>query len=161
MVSGKGRSACAEPHGDRLFGVFSIPCSIWEVLSITPIREEGMRDISSRLLMSAEDAQVEFRVNNVKQDYAMKLGEGGEAFFVFETSDDIPESLQTSPLVSPATSPQSLPAQDAITTELQEPDFLDLSTEGRNGRGGSSAAREAGVPFLSAQRRAQSELGMS
>ncbi|KAI9873611.1 MAG: hypothetical protein M1830_010801, partial [Pleopsidium flavum] len=110
-------------------------------------------------LLRPYEKKVEFRVNNVKQDYAMKLGEGGEAFFVFETSDDIPESLQTSPLVSPTTSPQSLPAQDATTTELQEPDFLDLSIEGRNPRSGSSAAREASVPFLSAGRRAQSELG--
>jgi hypothetical protein len=57
----------------------------------------------------------------------MKLGEGGEAFFVFETSDDIPAALQTSPLMSPASSPDSLSNAKA-TPEiiLQEPEFLDL-----------------------------------
>lgn len=89
----------------------------------------------------------------------MKLGEGGEAFFVFETSDDIPESLQTSPLVSPAISPQSFSAQDTPTGELQEPDFLDLTIEGRKSRSGSSGAPEVRRPVFSAERRAQSELG--
>src|SRR6266496_5598405 len=45
--------------------------------------------------------QVEFRVNGEKVDFAMKLGEGGEAFFVFQTEGDIPEEMQTSPIVSP------------------------------------------------------------
>ena len=42
----------------------------------------------------------------------MKLGEGGEAFFVFQTEGDIPEDMQTSPVVSPSQSPM-LP--DALT----------------------------------------------
>jgi len=49
--------------------------------------------------------QVEFRVNGDKVDYPMKLGEGGEAFFVFQTEGDIPEDMQTSPIVSPDQSP--------------------------------------------------------
>jgi phosphatidate phosphatase LPIN len=48
---------------------------------------------------------VEFHVNGQKVDYAMKLGEGGEAFFVFQTEGDIPEDMQTSPVVSPSQSP--------------------------------------------------------
>ena len=51
----------------------------------------------------------------------MKLGEGGEAFFVFETAEDIPASLQTSPLVSPRDSPIHEEGEP-----LQEPEFLDL-----------------------------------
>lgn len=31
----------------------------------------------------------------------MKVGETGEAFFVFETDADVPEDLQTSPLSGP------------------------------------------------------------
>ena len=59
----------------------------------------------------------------------MKLGEGGEAFFVFETSEEIPEDLQTSPLISPATSPPNASAQDLLSSvTLQEPDFLDIGT---------------------------------
>lgn len=31
----------------------------------------------------------------------MKVGETGEAFFVFETDSDVPEDLQTSPIAGP------------------------------------------------------------
>lgn len=73
--------------------------------------------------------QVQFKVNDVPQNYSMKLGEGGEAFFVFETSEEIPEDLQTSPLISPATSPPNVSAQDLSSSiPLQEPDFLDIGT---------------------------------
>jgi phosphatidate phosphatase LPIN len=54
---------------------------------------------------SAVNRQVEFKVNGKKVDYPMKLGEGGEAFFVFQTEGDIPEDMQTSPVVSPSQSP--------------------------------------------------------
>jgi phosphatidate phosphatase LPIN len=65
----------------------------------------------------------------------MKLGEGGEAFFVFETSDDIPASLQTSPVISPATSPNSLTAHNTTSTpSLQEPEYLDLGSDATNRR---------------------------
>lgn len=67
-------------------------------------------------------------MNGIKQDYAMKLGEGGEAFFIFETTDDIPASLQTSPLVSPAASPRAQSEPDLLPS-LQEPDYLDLDKE--------------------------------
>lgn len=60
----------------------------------------------------------------------MKLGEGGEAFFVFETSSAIPEGLQTSPLVSPATSPQAAPiATPSESSLLQDPEPLDLASD--------------------------------
>lgn len=100
---------------------------------------------------------MEFKVNKVKQNHAMKLGEGGEAFFVFETSEQIPESLQTSPVVSPAASPQGV-AQDAKgVPSLQEPDFLDINTDGESDQclkhGGSSLLR----PGLSLAQRAQSD----
>jgi phosphatidate phosphatase LPIN len=65
---------------------------------------------------------VEFKVNGQKTDYAMKLGEGGEAFFVFETSGIVPEDMQTSPLVSPAASPRSEPS-----APTSEPDYLDIA----------------------------------
>ncbi|KAF7846481.1 hypothetical protein BT93_L4255 [Corymbia citriodora subsp. variegata] len=54
----------------------------------------------------------------------MKLGDGGEAFFVFKTEADIPASMQTSPLVSPISSP---PTQSTTNT-LSEPSLLDLTT---------------------------------
>lgn len=89
----------------------------------------------------------------------MKLGEGGEAFFVFETSDEIPASLQTSPVISPATSPQSLIEQDAASVPtLQEPEFLDLNTNGINVRRRDMVGRAR--PILSDASRAKSYLGM-
>lgn len=74
-------------------------------------------------LLRPYEKKVEFKVNGVKQPYSMKLGEGGEAFFVFETTDTIPQSLQTSPLVSPASSPPL----NAKQPGLQEPESLDLN----------------------------------
>ncbi|KAL1953339.1 hypothetical protein VTO42DRAFT_2993 [Malbranchea cinnamomea] len=89
-------------------------------------------------LLRPYEKKVEFRVNGVKQDYAMKLGEGGEAFFVFETAEDIPESLQTSPLVSPAASPKPSPEGGQDVRDLQEPDYLDLSSTTAGSSAGSS-----------------------
>ncbi len=99
-------------------------------------------------LLRPYEKKVEFQVNNVKQDYAMKLGEGGEAFFVFETSDNIPEAMQTSPLVSPASSPP-LPPDGAYVANLSEPDFLDLDTLGGKSRSGSTSRPGTGVRRLS------------
>lgn len=69
----------------------------------------------------------------------MKLGEGGEAFFVFETRESVPEALQTSPLASPETSPQLEPSAAAIPS-FQEPDLFAL--EGLDGEQRSSMARQ-------------------
>lgn len=77
---------------------------------------------------TADMDQVEFRVNGTKQDYSMKLGEGGEAFFVFETTESIPAALQTSPLVSPETSPRTPPAD--VRRDMPEPEPLDLAAGG-------------------------------
>ncbi|KAI7629288.1 hypothetical protein KC322_g23211, partial [Hortaea werneckii] len=53
-------------------------------------------------LLRPYEKKVEFRVNGEVVNYPMKLGEGGEAFFVFETDERVPEALRTSPVVSPA-----------------------------------------------------------
>lgn len=84
----------------------------------------------------------------------MKLGEGGEAFFVFETTDEIPASLQTSPLVSPAGSPRHR-SEENLPDVLQEPDYLDLdkSSECVNDL-------KPGVPMLSNDMRTASDFGM-
>ncbi|KAH7391274.1 Lipin/Ned1/Smp2-domain-containing protein [Cadophora sp. MPI-SDFR-AT-0126] len=104
-------------------------------------------------LLRPYEKKVEFKVNDVKQDYAMKLAEGGEAFFVFETSDNIPEAMQTSPLVSPASSPPLIP-EGTDASNLSEPDFLDLDVLGGKSRSGSVATRPgAGVLSSSAPRR--------
>jgi phosphatidate phosphatase LPIN len=83
--------------------------------------------------------QVDIAVNGKAMPFSMKIGEAGEAFFVFETDGDVPDDLITSPLLEP-TQPASLepPPQENIgrfgareregrpADDGQEPDFLDL-----------------------------------
>lgn len=94
-------------------------------------------------LLRPYEKKVEFVVNGSKQGYSMKLGEGGEAFFVFETTDNIPESMQTSPLVSPASSPEFGPEEPS--SQLQDPELLDL--DARN-----TTLNHNGKLLMSAQR---------
>jgi phosphatidate phosphatase LPIN len=105
-------------------------------------------------LLRPFEKKVEFKVNGLKQQYAMKLGEGGEAFFVFETTDEIPASLQTSPLVSPAASPRAQSEPD-LPPSLQEPDFFDLD------KGGDALSEGAKTPPAMAIPRANTDLGMA
>ena len=89
----------------------------------------------------------------------MKLGEGGEAFFVFETSDDIPEALQTSPLVSPVLSPKSQLEQGQASPGLQEPEYLDLDSQTRKHRPSSHSNPDMPASWLLEERRTQSYTG--
>ena len=91
-------------------------------------------------LLRPYEKKVEFKVNNVKQNYSMKLGEGGEAFFVFETTDQIPESLQTSPLVSPATSPPNVSTEQLTPSALPEPTFLDITDQDKKRTSNASSS---------------------
>jgi phosphatidate phosphatase LPIN len=81
-------------------------------------------------ILRPSDKKVQFTVNGQKQDYAMKLGEGGEAFFVFETSSAIPAEMQTSPLASPASSPEQKPLELA---NAALPDVEPLELDGISG----------------------------
>jgi phosphatidate phosphatase LPIN len=92
-------------------------------------------------ILRPSDKKVEFRVNGELQDYAMKLGEGGEAFFVFETSAAIPAELQTSPIASPASSPEQRPVELPSEQAFDEPEPLDLD--------GTSVARRRGRMSMS------------
>ena len=87
----------------------------------------------------------------------MKLGEGGEAFFVFETSEEIPESMQTSPVISPAASPSSLiSSASAPPSNLQEPEYLDLNVNEHRVR--RSSALSQPTPNLSESLGTKSDL---
>jgi phosphatidate phosphatase LPIN len=114
-------------------------------------------------LLRPSEKKVEFKVNGEKVDFPMKLGEGGEAFFVFETHENVPEALQTSPLVSPASSPQLKPSAPS-TPAMQEPDPFDLNRSGtsENESGllrGLARSTTEGIPMPSLQRRPNSDLG--
>ena len=103
-------------------------------------------------LLRPSEKKVEFRVNGVKQDYSMKLGDGGEAFFVFETTEQIPEALQTSPLISPASSPQSISTEQLTPTGLglTEPTYLDISEEQKGGITQHESPSKESLPIIRA-----------
>jgi hypothetical protein len=66
----------------------------------------------------------------------MKIGEAGEAFFVFETDADVPDGFITSPLLEPTQpiSPDPLQLGDISDDAVgQEPDFLDLDAPSSTG----------------------------
>ncbi|KAK4971210.1 lipin Ned1, partial [Elasticomyces elasticus] len=110
-------------------------------------------------LLRPYEKKVEFKVNHAKKDFAMKLGEGGEAFFIFETSASVPEALQTSPLVSPATSPIARPSEPTTPGPV-ESDPLDLATDGVNTvESAGSKSDDRGIPIPSVDRRAKSDAG--
>lgn len=59
--------------------------------------------------------QVVIKVNDSEIAYPMKLGEAGEAFFVFETEHEVPEEFQTSPLMQAADT-SKLGSSNEVTT---------------------------------------------
>ncbi|KAK4517456.1 uncharacterized protein ATC70_000793 [Mucor velutinosus] len=65
-----------------------------------------------------QEKKVEISVNGDKVPYLMKVGEAGEAFFVFETDHEVPEEFQTSPI---------LQALAENRSDVEEPPFLDIS----------------------------------
>jgi phosphatidate phosphatase LPIN len=73
----------------------------------------------------------------------MKLGEGGEAFFVFQTSDHIPEELQTSPLSSPTASPEQKPLDAPPNRNIPDVEDLDLDGTAAVRRGRMSVSMPA------------------
>ncbi|GJE84370.1 LNS2-domain-containing protein [Phanerochaete sordida] len=92
------------------------------------------------------DKKVNVYVNGNPVPFSMKIGDAGEAFFVFETDEDIPENIATSPILE-ATKPgqtnaaiqrggrfgakedseQVTSTDQDIPDGSQEPDFLDLN----------------------------------
>ncbi|CAG8805083.1 11849_t:CDS:2, partial [Gigaspora rosea] len=71
-------------------------------------------------VLRPQEKKVEMTVNGQVVDVPMKIGEAGEAFFVFETDKMVPEEFQTSPLAGPTKS-----------TITEEPDFLDLGASSK------------------------------
>lgn len=81
-------------------------------------------------------------VNGHPIPFSMKIDDAGEAFFVFETDEDIPENIATSPLLEATRPGQSNTTkvqrtgrfgakdegEEAVTQnqDTQEPEFLDL-----------------------------------
>ena len=66
-------------------------------------------------VLRPSDKKVNVFVNNARIPFDMKIGEAGEAFFVFETDEDVPEDLITSPVLHPTT-----PVSDKIDEEASK-----------------------------------------
>ncbi|KAF6762059.1 nuclear elongation and deformation protein 1 [Ephemerocybe angulata] len=62
------------------------------------------------------EKKVNVSVNGSPIPYNMKIGDAGEAFFVFETEDDVPEDLITSPILQ-ATTPTTEAAGAEVSGE--------------------------------------------
>ncbi|KAF9289246.1 hypothetical protein BGZ68_009731 [Mortierella alpina] len=67
-------------------------------------------------ILRPQEKVVEVTVNGRVVDFPMKVGDAGEAFFVFETEQDVPEEFATSPLAGPNT--------DKVEEDI---DYLDLA----------------------------------
>ncbi|KAJ6466693.1 LNS2-domain-containing protein [Mycena vitilis] len=112
------------------------------------------------------EKKVKVSVNGHAIPFDMKIGEAGEAFFVFETDDDVPEDLITSPILQPTRPDEGkdIPTDrfgarqdrgepenrvhpddaadtpEATDTPVDEPEFLDLNA-GSNSPSMSSLVR--------------------
>lgn len=114
-------------------------------------------------LLRPSEKKVECKINNKKLDFPMKLGEGGEAFFVFETRENVPEALQTSPLISPASSPE-IPGSPQSLPSLLEPDPFELegqdpSTDKPPLKTRHSRSATDAIAIPTSARKAQSDAG--
>ncbi|KAF9575635.1 hypothetical protein EC968_002198 [Mortierella alpina] len=69
-------------------------------------------------ILRPQEKVVEVTINGRVVDFPMKVGDAGEAFFVFETEQDVPEEFATSPLAGPTT--------DKVEEDI---DYLDLAQE--------------------------------
>ncbi|KAF9152389.1 hypothetical protein BG015_005324 [Linnemannia schmuckeri] len=68
-------------------------------------------------ILRPQEKVVEVTINGRVVDFPMKVGDAGEAFFVFETEQEVPEEFATSPLAGPS-------SPDKVEEEI---DFLDLA----------------------------------
>ncbi|KAF9226906.1 LNS2-domain-containing protein [Gyrodon lividus] len=83
------------------------------------------------------EKKVNVSVNGDLIPFSMKIGDAGEAFFVFETEEDIPEDLVTSPILTatkntpqeeiPSVTLNKLPEVPSAEAKMPEPEFLDLN----------------------------------
>ncbi|KAI8641445.1 Lipin/Ned1/Smp2-domain-containing protein [Parasitella parasitica] len=66
-------------------------------------------------VLMPQEKRVQIKVNGEIVPYVMKVGEAGEAFFVFETEHEVPEEFQTSPIM------------EAVPEKSEEdPPYLDI-----------------------------------
>lgn len=72
-------------------------------------------------------------VNGHPIPFNMKIGEAGEAFFVFEADDDVPDDLITSPILHPTDPEESVEKDAGVHSDRfgakQDPDDKDIEPD--------------------------------
>lgn len=131
------------PDGEKEYACspFHVRFGKWQVLRPA---DKKVRSSYLTVLTHVERyaRQVNVFVNGHPIPFSMKIGDAGEAFFVFETDEDIPENIATSPLLEATRPGQSNTTkvqrtgrfgakdegEEAVTQnqDAQEPEFLDL-----------------------------------
>lgn len=85
------------------------------------------------------EKKIDLFVNDTKTALPMKLGEGGEAFFVFETDqNDVSLSVVTSPIVSASSSPAASPQFSPRSSVSDPRDMEDLDLNAISSDGAAS-----------------------
>lgn len=97
--SGEVELACSPFH--VRFGKLSVLRPIDKKVSLYFMLLHSRRGKHLILTSFLDHPQVRITVNDQSIPFYMKVGETGEAFFVFETDADLPEDMQTSPLAGP------------------------------------------------------------
>jgi phosphatidate phosphatase LPIN len=119
---------------------------------------------------------VTLTVNDRPIPFNMKIGEAGEAFFIFETTGDVPDDLITSPLLTATQSPNFKAQTEDIQPEIfsangdtiddqthlqngrsPEPDFLDLDAPSRQ----SAADQVSGISLTKPVEESRSDVTSS
>ena len=106
------------------------------------------------------------QLNGKPIPFNMKIGDAGEAFWVFETDDDVPDELITSPVIEPTT-PRQAPVKQqgafGTTDDSEDDEQLDANLAMQeeialarveaarqvNGASGTKEVRSAAVVFVS------------
>lgn len=138
-----------DEESELLCSPFHVRFGKWQVLRPGDKKVRTV-DLSRYRYLNSLDCmlQVDVFVNGNLIPFPMKIGEAGEAFFVFETDGNVPDELVTSPLLE-ATQPGqrnsdaqrvgrfgaqegskssvNLNKTDEASAVSQEPDFLDLN----------------------------------
>lgn len=84
-------------------------------------------------VLMPQEKKVEIKINDEVMPYVMKVGEAGEAFFVFETEHEVPEEFQTSPIMSAVEENKS----------DEEPPYLDIGESKDHEKAQSQSMDEA------------------
>jgi phosphatidate phosphatase LPIN len=107
------------PAGDTELACspFHVRFGKWQVLRPSDRKVSRLVCFSPQCWVDCVSQQVDVSVNGQPIPYHMKIGEAGEAFFVFETDEDVPPDLITSPILQP-----TRPEEEASDAQLDAPD---------------------------------------